>query len=339
VPIASRAGAGRRVAMSLRLPALRPGERLRLFGEVQVSTTCSRDRRSSCIGRPYEYNPELSARLLIADRPTAVGGHRTRRVGAARRVVCHQRTPNRNHHCVLAFAPRAMRVGQALAHHCRNRCYANLALAAHNWKARPRQVVVLGADRPSGRVAQGQSRLNAVVVPRRASHGTVRRRDNAPSRRRLPTRPRGGRRARVLYSVKLPKVHRGDRIIAMAAARLGIGRLPYNAYLHSQLVLAPGRRATGPGRATAHSAILGGALTPANGFNCTHGRSGYRTPCRLRKAGMTVIRRVPRAHGHRVPLFVNFVAGAKALLKRPKAHDAARVLGGGHLRVLRLRAR
>ena len=71
---------------------------------------------------------------------------------------------------------------------------------------------------------------------------------------------------------------------------------------------------------------------------CTHGRSGYRTPCRLRKAGMTVIRRVPRAHGHRVPLFVNFVAGAKALLERPKAHDAARVLRGGHLRVLRLRA-
>jgi hypothetical protein len=89
----------------------------------------------------------------------------------------------------------------------------------------------------------------------------------------------------------------------------------------------------------ARSAILGGALTPANGFNCTHGRSGYRTPCRLRKAGVTVIRRVPHAHGRRKRLYVNFVTGAKPLLKRPKAHDAVRVLGGGHLRVLRLRAR
>lgn len=333
VPITRKAGAAPRVAMSLRLPGRHAGRRARVAGEVQVSTTCAPVRRVTCIGEPYRFNPQLTARLVLAGRGDAVHG---RAVSRRKRIVCHQRAPNRNHHCVLAFAPRRFWLPR---HPCSGRCYVNLVLTAHNPHARPRQLVVVGADRPSGRIDQGQSRLGAVVLPRRGVRSTTRT-DRSPERRRLATGRVARDRARVLYSVRVPRPRAGDRFLAKGRARLGIGRLRYNVYLRSRLILARSPHATAPGRRIARRAILGGSLTPGNGFNSTHGRSGYRTPFRVRKAGVTAIRRVPRTHGgRRAPLYVNFVSWAKPLLVKPDAGDAARVRGSGSLRVTRFRAR
>jgi hypothetical protein len=329
VPITRRPEVRPRVAMSLRLPPGRAGRRARVAGEVQVSTTCAPVRRVTCIGEPYEFNPRLSARLVLSRGPDAARGSA---ISRRKRIVCHQRAPNRNHHCVFAFSPRQFSLP-------RGRSYVNLVLAAHNPHARPRQLVVVGADRPSGRIDQGQSRLGAVVMPRRGVRSTslqVRR----PERRRLATGRVARDRARVLYSVRVPRPRAGDRLLARATARLGIGRVPYNVYLRSRLILARNPHATSPGRQIARRSLLGGSVTPGNGFNSTHGRSGYRTPFRVRKAGVTAIRRVPRTGGgRRIPLYVNFVSWAKPLLVKPHAGDAARVRGGGSLRVMRYRAR
>jgi hypothetical protein len=106
------------------------------------------------------------------------------------------------------------------------------------------------------------------------------------------------------------------------------------------LILAASPHATSPGHRIARHAILGGELTPGNGFNSTHGKSGYRTPFSAAKAGVGALRGVPRTRsGRRLPLYVNFVSWAKPLLVKPDAGDAVRLLGGGSLRVVRYRAR
>ncbi len=328
VPITRRAGAGKRVAMSLRLPGGPPGRRARVAGEVQVSTTCPPVRLPTCIGQPYDYNPVVTGRLVLARSAHSPTG----RAVSRRRIACHQRAPNRNHHCVMAFAPRAfpLRGGRAR--------YVNLVIAAHNRHARARQLVVIGADKPSGRIDQGQSRLGAIVLPRGGVRSTHLR-SRTPERRRLVTGRVAHDRARVLYSVRVPHPRAGDRLLADGTARLGIGHLSYNVYLRSRLILATSPHAVAPGRAIARHAILGGELAPPNGFNATHGKSGYRTPSRTAKAGVTALRGVPRARsGRRRPLYVNLVSWAKPLLVKPDAGDAARVLGGGSLRVARYSA-
>ncbi len=329
IPITRRAGAAKRVAMSLRLPAGRPGRGVRAAGEVQVSTTCPPVRLPTCIGQPYDYNPVVTGRLVLAPNAHSATG----RSVARRRVACHQRAPNRNHHCVLAFAPRAFALSGGRPR------YVNLVIAAHNRHARARQLLVIGADKPSGRIDQGQSRLGAIVLPRNGVRATHLR-SRAPERRRLTTGRVAHDRARVLYSIRVPHPQAGDRLLAKGTARLGIGRLSYNVYLRSRLTLATSPHAIAPGRAIAHHAILGGELAPSNGFNVTHGKSGYRTPSRATKAGVTALRGVPRTRsGHRRPLYVNFVSWAKPLLVRPDAGDAVRLLGGGSLRAVRYRAR
>jgi hypothetical protein len=61
-----------------------------------------------------------------------------------------------------------------------------------------------------------------------------------------------------------------------------------------------------------------GQATEANGFNCTQGRSGYRTPCTVPKAGAIRITQnaVDPASGQPATLYVNLVGSAKPLLAR-----------------------
>jgi hypothetical protein len=340
LPITRRRGASPRAALSLRLPGVRTGRRVRLSAEVQASTTCPPVQRATCIGRPYSFNPTLTSRLVLADSPRAVGGRHADTVSRTQRVVCHQRPPNRNHHCVFVFGSHGFRAAAPRRRPCRSPCYANLVLAAHNRHARPGQVVVLGGDRPSGRVVQGRARLNALVLPRGAGRRASRIRDRRLESPALPTGAVPSNSARVLYSVELPRLRRGDRVLAAARSRVGIGGLPYNAYVHSQVIVARSPTATAPDPLAARSAILDGDVTPGNGFNCTRGRSAYRTPCRIRKAGLTVIKRTPRtASGRRVPLYVNLVSRAKALLLTPSGADRLRALPRGHLKVVRMHVR
>ena len=59
VPIASRAGEKTKSVLSVELPRLRTGERVRLNGEVTITLTCV-EQISRCIGRSYGSMPKLS---------------------------------------------------------------------------------------------------------------------------------------------------------------------------------------------------------------------------------------------------------------------------------------
>jgi hypothetical protein len=331
IPITARAGAEPRSVMSLRprkLPRLRRGDELKLSAEVQVTTTCV-TASGRCIGRPYSFTPRVSARIVLADRRRAASGpEHVEALSRPQTIGCHQQRPDRNHHCVLVFRNVVDRLRKAGRRPCAlARCHLNLILSAHSRRAIPGNVLIVGADRPDGSVEQDMGRLNATVIPRGVRAHIRHARSKRRVHRRLPEGSPGSGGWRVVGSLKLRHLERGDIIAAAARERTGIGGLPYSAYVSSELVLAGSRRSVHPFR---RDATLEGFVTEANGFNCTQGPSAYRTPCVTRKAGVVRIRRHPvDRHGHPRPLFVNLISRSFPKLASARAGDAARVLGGG----------
>jgi hypothetical protein len=324
VPITRAPGSEPRVVLSLgpgKLGALQRGGHIQLSSEVQLTVDC--DRRSRrCAGRPYRYDPHITVSLVLGPRRSARAGGR---VIARRTITCRQKLPNRQHHCPIAF-DRTLRVGKHFP--CRlHRCFASVVVSSSNPRARPRDRIIIGANKPSGRIVQNKSRLNAIM------------RDRGSSGRRLATHhlTRHSLRLRpqrkVLLSQKVEGLKRGDVLAASAAIRSDVRHLGYNALVGGELVIARGPNAVDPSRLIRRSVSQKGRITPVNGTNCTPVNS----PCLTRKVGVATIRRSLRGGGGGpIPLFVNLVVRTKQ--KRVGRHHGDRLrLRGGRLEVQRYR--
>ena len=332
VPIERRAKKSRRVAFSLgpkRLPKLERGDRLRASGEVTLTTTCV-DNSSRCIGRPYGYAPTLGARLVLARSSTGTGGRGAIDIGRRVTVTCRQQRPHRNHHCPLVIESVSKRIRDPGELPCKpGRCYLNLVVDAHHRQARAGNVVVVGADRPGGDVDQNKGRLNAVVVPAGGDPLIVRRRSTRRQTKRIPMGHEGSGGQMVIFSVKLPRLRKGDAITVKARQRTAIGHLPYSAFVSGELIVATSRRKAEPSGMARKAITYHGSLSAANGFNCTQGKSGFETPCVTRKVGLgKVTRDVVDRRGRDVPLYVNLISRSFPKLASAGSGDAAVVKGG-----------
>ncbi len=101
VPITTPARAKPTVVMSLggdRLPQLARHDVLRASAELEVTTDCL-ERVRGCQGDPYQFDPEVRARLILARDAKATEGVEL----GQQRITCHQLRPNREHHCVIVF--------------------------------------------------------------------------------------------------------------------------------------------------------------------------------------------------------------------------------------------
>lgn len=322
VPITREAGAEPRIVLSLgpgKLSGLRRGDRVELSSEVQVTVDC--DRRSRrCAGKPYRFDPTVVVSLELGPRRSTSGPSR---VLARRTLTCRQRLPNRQHHCPVVF-DRTLRIGDHFP--CRpDDCYANVIVSASSPKANGEQRMIIGANKPSGRIVQNKSRLNEI----RLAPGTTaeRLRSSRLRRRSLRLRPR----RKVVLSQKVEGLERGDVLAASAALRTDVRRLGYNALVGAELIVARGPNATEPSRLVHRSVWQQGRISPINGTNCTPVQS----PCLTRKVGVAKIRRAPRGgSGAPVALFVNLVIRTKQ--KRVDREHGARLrLRGGQLEVRR----
>ncbi len=324
VPITRRPDAARRVVLSMgpgKLSGLRRGDRLELSSEVQVTVDC--DRRSPrCAGRPYDYDPKVTVTMELARRKSADARSR---VIARRRLRCRQRLPNRQHHCPVAF-DRTTRIGDRFP--CPvDRCFANVVVSASSRRARGDQRMIIGANKPGGRIVQNKSRLNAI----RLAPGTTAQRLVTSDLRRgsLRLRPR----RKVVLSQKVEGLERGDVLAVGAALRSDVRHLGYNALVGGQLVVARGPSATRPSRLIRRSVWQRGVISPINGTNCTPAQS----PCSTRKVGAVKVRRDLRGgSGAPAALFVNLVIRTKQ--KRVDREHGARLrLRDGRLEVRRYR--
>lgn len=341
VPVTRRSGEAERVAMSIgpeEMPRLHNGDSLDVVAEVQVSTTCL-FRGPRCVGRRYRFNPYVRARVVLAAGPEPTDAAIA--LASSRGVRCKQRRPNRNHHCVLTFADAGLGVVDLADLPCApTACYVNLIVGADHRKARRGNRVVLGGDRPHGLVSQDKGRLSA-VVSRSDAPAPVALFDGDLRATGLPVRAPHSTRWRVVHSVPLPGLERGEIVTAAASFRAAIRRLRfkrrrYNALLSSRLILAESAGSVDASRAVKSFAPTGAALTEGNGFNCTQGRSGYRTPCLVEKAGAIRMRHdavgddaSPRT------LHLNLVSRAKPLLSQAKRKQKARLRAFGGLTVVR----
>lgn len=323
VPITRPSAAKPRVVLSLgpgKLAGLQRRGRLDLSSEVQLTVDC--DRRSRrCAGRPYRYDPRVTVALLLGSKRSPKSG----RVIARRTLTCRQQLPDRQHHCPVAFN-RSMRIGKHFP--CRlDRCFANVVVSASNSRARPPDRIIIGANKPSGRIVQNKSRLNAVILPRSA-HGR-RLATHRLSRHSLRLRPQ----RKVLLSQKVEGLERGDVLAVSAALRSDVRHLGYNALVGAELIVARGPNATDPSRLIRHAVSQEGRISPVNGTNCTPANS----PCLTRKVGVATIRGSLRGDsGEPLPLFVNLVIRTKQ--KRVDREHGARLrLRGGRLEVERYR--
>jgi hypothetical protein len=333
LPITQRPEREPRVVMSLGppdLPELEHRDTLKVYAEVQATTTCV-DRTARCIGRPYEFSPFISARLVLAAGKRVTGGRGAVSLARPKSVQCSQRRPHRNHHCVLTFQHAGKQIRDPGALPCPpSRCFVNLVVSAHNPEADPGNVVVVGADRPDGSILQDKGRLS-VVLTTPASPGPRRARTTRRVHGRVPI-TRGDDWTSV-YSVKFSNLQRGDILVAVARQRTSISPVPYNVYVGTRIILTGRPLAGRANRLSRRVSSLNGQLTEGNGFNCTHGRSAYRTPCTSRKAGMIEIRRPPRRGGRQVPMFVNLVCHTRPKLAAPQSGDHLNVLAHGSLTV------
>ena len=340
IPIADRKWGKKRVAMTIppaRLPTLHRGDVLRTTGEIQLSTTCVDFNAVRCIGRRYSFSPQEDARIVLASRRGATGGHHAMPVAQSKSLRCHQPLPNRNHHCVLVFPPTATKIRHPGLLPCRlNACRLNLVVEAENPHARPGQVVLVGADRPNGTVRQDKGRLSATIL-----RGDIESKRLRTAHRRshaVPIAPSGKRGRRVIYSQRLNELRKGDVLEAAATHLITIASLRYPAFIGTDMILARGPRAVSSAGLPRHVATGNGDLTEQNGFNCTHGPSAYRSPCRTRKAGAVRIVRNVQRDGRSVPLWVNVVAAGAPKGAVPRSGDRMRVLPRGALVIRRFRA-
>jgi hypothetical protein len=314
--------------------AIHSGDAVYASAEVEVSVTCLQPMRQ-CVGKIYRYSPFVRAQLVLADSPDAAGGN-TMAISKPKRLQCSQKLPNRNHHCVLAVQGlRHIKGSENLP--C-TRCNVNLVLEAYNPNAKKGHVVVVGTDSDSGEIKQDKGMLNAAVYdpgpPPFVAPDVAR----DLSKRRLPVAPQytGSKKKTIVISQRLPDLREGEQLLIDTRVKAKTKHLGYGVLLQSQLILSETPGGTGSGGVPAKVATARGRITALNGFNCTKGPSGHKSPCTVRKLGVVRLLRDARARPGRedpgpfVPLYVNLVMQSKAEFggERHRSGDVAKIKKG-----------
>ena len=316
VPIAKKPGARDRVAMRLGPDQFKPiqiGDRLRASAEVQVSTTCV-EQGPRCIGRSYDANPTISAKIVLSPSPEAVQPYLP--LSATNSVRCKQRRPNRNHHCTIAIPNTETVVSDLSSLPCPpDACYVDLIVSATSKKSKKGDVVVLGADRPDRTVQQDKGRLNVVQARSKVPAPTVSS-SAALVNTQLPLTEGKHEKRRVVYSVPIPAPRKGEILAFDASFAADISGLRFNTFIGSRVLMGLDPTATTSEGLAKTSIPLRGQASESNGFNCTLGPSGFANPCTTVKAGATRISRdvIDETTGLPATLYLNVVASAKPLL-------------------------
>jgi hypothetical protein len=330
VPIARRPGGGSRVAMSMtpsQLPSLDPGDVLAVSAEVQVTTDClNGEPPRQCKGSSYRYNPVVGAQLVLAGNSEAATGSGTLALEGRRRIVCRQKLPSREHHCMIVFTAAELPVADPSSLPCAPQCHVNLVIDAHNPRARANDRLIIGSTGPNGGVVQDKGRINV-----------IRTRGADPSAQPLPTPPGtvtaathspliGGLtldkppRKAVVYSQPVEGLEAREQLAARAIMKTGVVRLRHNANVSAQIILADSPTAIHPSKAIRDISLLGGEITENNGFNCTQ----RTTPCTTDKVGVLGI-----IHDAPGIVYVNVVLSIGRIGGRSPGDNLVRVTEGG----------
>jgi hypothetical protein len=328
VPITKGPGQGKRVVLSMAsgggsfsaLPSLKPGDRLAVLAELEVTTDCPRPG-AGCVGKPYAFAPTVDARLLLASSSKATdAGARALAVGKPER----QQVTQERHHHVFVFPDAELRVPRR-GLPWSGRSHLNLVLSAYHPSASSGQVLLVGQNEPNGTVEQNQGRLNVVRFRSAAPSDAATARTAHRRSRKVPVRK--GERT-VVYSLLLSNLRKDEQLVVSAELPTSARGLGYEARISTELVLTADHTDTKSGRGMKALGSLRGEITKFNGFNCLPGAAS----CLTRKVGVVRI-----LHSRRRDAHVNLVAVSASPTHEDKPGDALQVIAGGSLRVDRFR--
>ena len=344
IPIAKPSRQKPRVVATLDpkdLGTIRPGQTVQAFSDVEISVTCL-EPMSKCVGSIYHYNPHVKAQLILGQRASSTRGYP---IGKPRKITCSQQLPNRNHHCVIPMQRQAL-VQSGPKLRCSLACHLNVVFSAYHRKSRRNDKVVIGVDSDHG-IEQSKASISAAVFNADPKLFTGREllTSGAPVNAKVPVASHSGSTPdRVIYSAELPSLQQGEMLVADAKARTDISHLPYAVLTQAQLIIGEKRTSTEFTGLPVQVASDNGKVDEQNGYNCTQGKSDFRTPCPIAKGGVVKInysaRTDPRNDkGPPVPLYMNLVvSGAQEYGGGYHKSDAMKVVGG-RIRVWRYPAR
>jgi hypothetical protein len=346
--ITNTKGANATTVMSLPLSNVKAGDRLRVSSEFQVTTDCLNaagrcsNYEDSAVGHPYDYNPLVDARLVLASSSSAITGAPITGVLERR---CRQQLPYRHHHCTLVFPSTTFDVPSGDQGR-----YVNLV--ASGWspqgEAQPGDRLLVGENEPDGSILGDKGRVNAVRLrPDPSAVGTVQTLSStAPVTTNLPI-GNGSIENTVVFSRRLDNLKRNEQLEVAANLDTDIGQdqdparpnyLPYNVLIRPRLILASTPTSTKVSDLAKKVSTSKGEITEANGFNCTHhdktaSLSPWDSPCHAQKAG------VIKLTGDAKKLYVNLVIGTSAIGGTPRSGDVVHVApcspGSCSLQILR----
>lgn len=339
IPVTRSAGAEPYVVLSERLAAgggLERGDIIRATAEFQLTTTCAKPE-PRCIGKRYDYSPRMVGQVVLASSPAATGGANADPISQKKTKQCTQKRPNRNHHCVFVFNDAVKRVRNLGALPCQpNGCYLNVVASADHPNAQDGNVVIVGADRPDASVEGDKARVDGVIErgsipPPKIQEGGAKMRDT------VLIDPDGNAGRKVVRSLRLEGLEKGDVVRIGTDQLIGISSVPYNVYIGTRVIISRSPTSTKTDGFVSSVISNGGEITEQNGFNCTQGNSEYQGPCNSPKAATFYVKRnLPQQGGDPKPVFVNIVMAG--LPKLAVAHPNDRMtVREGEIRTQRYR--
>lgn len=275
VPIADRAGRARRVVMSFgpgrnadeSLPSLKPGDRLEVGAELEVTSDASDVGR---VGDRYEYAPAVAVRLILARHSRATEPKRGEAVavGAAKRIKLNHEL----HHGVFVFdgdtdaasieIPRTGLGWDGPVH-------VNAVVDASHPEAKRNQLLLIGQNEPDGSVLGDMSAICAVRRRPGSARASAPRR-STETRLRSDRLPLQGDVKKVVYSMPLAGLEADEQLRIRADVDASAKHLGYRARIKTRVFLAdsPDQVEPMPGTVSNRVASSKGQITKANGFNC-----------------------------------------------------------------------
>jgi hypothetical protein len=325
---AARPGKGRVVVLSLGpgaktdlpLPSdLQPGDRLRIFVELEVTTDYETKVKGS-IGTPYSYAPRIDAVLLLAHDAKAAAHTpgRAHSIAKTRAVaLSHER-----HHELITMAGeyRVPDGGPPFT----GPPFVNVALSAAHPDAKAGGFVLVGENEPEPVVGQDTAGIRVVRLrpgdqPALASvrDERLRRKAGVPVTK-TPT---------VVFSRQLKNLRRGEQLFVHGRVITDGSRTGYPTRITTRMFLADSAKQAEPGGHAKDVATWGGHLSKPNGCNCLPGRGAQHTE----KFGVLRMRRDAAQ-----PLFANLVAVSSAPFENPReTGDDLPVESGSFLDIVR----
>ena len=304
IPIVAQPGEGGRVVLSFGpqtdtdcpFPDLAPGDKLRVFAELEVTTDADDPNHPGRIGNAYSYAPKVSASLLLASGPDEVEARQGKAIDLARpwrQTVSHQQ-----HHAVATFADADFEVPNG-GLPWRGPSCVNLVLAASNAQASQGDVLLIGQNEKTPTVVQDMAGIRVVRERGGGSRASQPARESACLCAGVPV----AKTETVVLSHELDDLQVSEQLLVTANLVTDAARLGYPARISTRLFLADSRDQTEPGGSAKQVASWKGQLSKFTGFNCIPG-DGPRT---TQKFGVGAIRQPPGR-----PLFVNLVAVSAA---------------------------